>query len=127
MRNTVGGLLGLVGVAGCNDSFPKGEYGPCKTILGLGPAYNQPTDFKGIIDNANVNAVTNVTNVAGLDSEGITDIVGGFDVLTQHPRNQDSRVILVDVILEHLGMWTTTGLYLRWWWRWCAAAPIYGF
>ena len=80
MRNTVGGLLGLVGVAGCNDSFPKGEYGPCKTILGLGPAYNQPTDFKGIIDNANVNAVTNVTNVAGLDSEGITDIVGGFDV-----------------------------------------------
>ena len=24
MRNTVGGLLGLIGVAGCNDSFPEG-------------------------------------------------------------------------------------------------------
>ena len=80
MRNTVGGLLGLVGVAGCNDSFQKGEYGPCKTMLGVGPAFNQPTDFKGIIDDANVNAVTNLTNVAGLDSEGITDIVGGFDI-----------------------------------------------
>ena len=58
----------------------KGEYGPCKTMLGVGPAFNQPTDFKGIINDANVNAVTNLSNVAGLDSEGITDIVGGFDI-----------------------------------------------
>ena len=83
MRNTVGGLLGLVGVAGCNESFQKGEYGPCKVMLGAGPAFNQPTDFEGIINDANVNAVTNVTNVAGLDSEGVTDIVSGFDIFNE--------------------------------------------
>jgi len=79
MRNTVGGLLGLIGVAGCNDSKEKDAMGPCKTILGVGPAFNDPTDLKGIIDNANIaNAVTNVANVAGLDLEGVQDVAGGI-------------------------------------------------
>ena len=79
MRNTVGGLLGLIGVAGCNDSKEKDAMGPCKTILGVGPAFNDPTDLKGIMDNANIaNAVTNVANVAGLDLEGVQDVAGGI-------------------------------------------------
>ena len=80
MRNTIGGLLGLVGVAGCNDTQEKDDMGPCKTILGVGPAYNSPSDLKGIIDNANVaNAITNVANVAGLDLDAVTDVAGGIE------------------------------------------------
>ena len=94
MRNTIGGLLGLIGVAGCNDEKEKDAMGPCKTILGVGPAFNDPTDLKGIIDNANIaNAVTNVANVAGLDLEGVQDtaegiksVVGAFDIF-----NPDSK------------------------------------
>ena len=94
MRNTVGGLLGLIGVAGCNDSKEKDAMGPCKTILGVGPAFNDPTDLKGIIDNANIaKAATNIANVAGLDFEGVQDVaegvksvVGAFDIF-----NPDSK------------------------------------
>lgn len=94
MRNTVGGLLGLIGVAGCNDEKEKDAMGPCKTILGVGPAFNDPTDLRGIIDNANIASVaTNIANVAGLDLEGVQDvaegvkgIVGAFDVF-----NPDSK------------------------------------
>ena len=94
MRNTVGGLLGLIGVAGCNDEKEKDAMGPCKTILGVGPAFNDPTDLKGIIDNANIaKAATNIANVAGLDFEGVQDVaegvksvVGAFDVF-----NSDSK------------------------------------
>ena len=94
MRNTIGGLLGLVGVAGCNDEKEKDAMGPCKTILGVGPAFNDPTDLRGIIDNANIaNAATNIANVAGLDFEGVQDVaegikgvVGAFDIF-----NPDSK------------------------------------
>ena len=94
MRNTVGGLLGLIGVAGCNDEKEKDAMGPCKTILGVGPAFNDPTDLRGIIDNANIASVaTNIANVAGLDLEGVQDVaegvksvVGAFDVF-----NPDSK------------------------------------
>ena len=94
MRNTVGGLLGLIGVAGCNDEKEKDAMGPCKTILGVGPAFNDPTDLRGIIDNANIaNVATNIANVAGLDFEGVQDVaegvksvVGAFDVF-----NPDSK------------------------------------
>ena len=94
MRNTIGGLLGLVGVAGCNDEKEKDAMGPCKTILGVGPAFNDPTDLRGIIDNANIaNVATNIANVAGLDFEGVQDVaegvksvVGAFDVF-----NPDSK------------------------------------
>ncbi len=94
MRNTVGGLLGLIGVAGCNDEKEKDAMGPCKTILGVGPAFNDPTDLRGIIDNANIASVaTNIANVAGLDLEGVQDIaegvkgvVGAFDIF-----NPDSK------------------------------------
>ena len=94
MRNTVGGLLGLIGVAGCNDEKEKDAMGPCKTILGVGPAFNDPTDLRGIIDNANIaNVATNIANVAGLDLEGVQDVaegvkgvVGAFDVF-----NPDSK------------------------------------
>ena len=94
MRNTVGGLLGLIGVAGCNDEKEKDAMGPCKTILGVGPAFNEPGDLKGIIDNANIaKAATNIANVAGLDFEGVQDVaegvksvVGAFDVF-----NPDSK------------------------------------
>lgn len=94
MRNTVGGLLGLIGVAGCNDEKEKDAMGPCKTILGVGPAFNEPSDLKGIIDNANIaKAATNIANVAGLDFEGVQDVaegikgvVGAFDIF-----NPDSK------------------------------------
>jgi hypothetical protein len=94
MRNTIGGLLGLIGVAGCNDEKEKDAMGPCKTILGVGPAFNEPSDLKGIIDNANIaKAATNIANVAGLDFEGVQDVaegikgvVGAFDVF-----NPDSK------------------------------------
>ena len=94
MRNTIGGLLGLVGVAGCNDEKEKDAMGPCKTILGVGPAFNDPTDLRGIIDNANIaKAATNIANVAGLDFEGVQDVaegvksvVGAFDIF-----NPDSK------------------------------------
>ena len=94
MRNTIGGLLGLIGVAGCNDEKEKDAMGPCKTILGVGPAFNDPTDLKGIIDNANIaKAATNIANVAGLDFEGVQDVaegvkgvVGAFDIF-----NPDSK------------------------------------
>ena len=94
MRNTIGGLLGLIGVAGCNDEKEKDAMGPCKTILGVGPAFNDPTDLRGIIDNANIaNVATNIANVAGLDFEGVQDVaegikgvVGAFDVF-----NPDSK------------------------------------
>ena len=94
MRNTIGGLLGLIGVAGCNDEKEKDAMGPCKTILGVGPAFNDPTDLRGIIDNANIaNVATNIANVAGLDFEGVQDVaegvksvVGAFDIF-----NPDSK------------------------------------
>ena len=94
MRNTIGGLLGLIGVAGCNDEKEKDAMGPCKTILGVGPAFNDPTDLRGIIDNANIaKAATNIANVAGLDFEGVQDVaegvksvVGAFDIF-----NPDSK------------------------------------
>ena len=94
MRNTIGGLLGLIGVAGCNDEKEKDAMGPCKTILGVGPAFNEPSDLRGIIDNANIaNVATNIANVAGLDFEGVQDVaegvksvVGAFDVF-----NPDSK------------------------------------
>ena len=94
MRNTIGGLLGLIGVAGCNDQKEKDAMGPCKSILGVGPAFNEPTDLRGIIDNANIAKVaTNVANVAGLDLEGVQDVaegvrgvVGAFDIF-----NPDSK------------------------------------
>ena len=94
MRNTIGGLLGLIGVAGCNDEKEKDAMGPCKSILGVGPAFNDPTDLKGIIDNANIaNVATNIANVAGLDLEGVQDVaegvksvVGAFDIF-----NPDSK------------------------------------
>ena len=94
MRNTIGGLLGLIGVAGCNDEKEKDAMGPCKTILGVGPAFNEPSDLKGIIDNANIaKAATNIANVAGLDFEGVQDVaegikgvVGAFDIF-----NPDSK------------------------------------
>ena len=94
MRNTIGGLLGLIGVAGCNDEKEKDAMGPCKSILGVGPAFNEPTDLRGIIDNANIAKVaTNVANVAGLDLEGVQDVaegvrgvVGAFDIF-----NPDSK------------------------------------
>ena len=94
MRNTIGGLLGLIGVAGCNDEKEKDAMGPCKTILGVGPAFNDPTDLRGIIDNANIaKAATNIANVAGLDLEGVQDVaegikgvVGAFDIF-----NPDSK------------------------------------
>jgi len=94
MRNTIGGLLGLIGVAGCNDEKEKDAMGPCKTILGVGPAFNEPSDLKGIIDNANIaKAATNIANVVGLDFEGVQDVaegvkgvVGAFDIF-----NPDSK------------------------------------
>ena len=94
MRNTIGGLLGLIGVAGCNDEKEKDAMGPCKSILGVGPAFNEPSSLRQIIDNANVaNVATNIANVAGLDLEGVTDVaegvrsvVGSFDIF-----NPDSK------------------------------------
>ena len=94
MRNTIGGLLGLIGVAGCNDEKEKDAMGPCKSILGVGPAFNEPSSLRQIIDNANVASVaTNIANVAGLDLEGVTDVaegvrsvVGSFDIF-----NPDSK------------------------------------
>ena len=77
MRNTTGGLLGLIGVAGCNDLPEKDAMGPCRNILGVGPSFSNPSNVKAIIDGAN-----------GAIASGVEGTLGAFDIF--NPNSKES-------------------------------------
>ena len=84
LRSGIDALLGLLGLQSCSKVIEKDKYGACKYKLGYGPASKSETDLEKIIEDANTaKAISTAAQVAGFPLDGVQDIVGAYDVLTE--------------------------------------------
>jgi len=83
IRNGIEAIAGLIGIQSCNKESQQEKYGACKYKIGSGPVFQSEPDLQKIVKNANAaKAISAAAALTGVPLEGIENIVGAFDILT---------------------------------------------